>query len=95
LVKVTRFQEELSRGKHIKKVATGKKAQVEKPVRRSSRTVEVSRVAEETRGDAEEEAWITKLLAATSNSTPAPSALSAPVSVDDFKHVAIMDALLC
>jgi len=85
-------------GKHIKKVATGKKAQVEKPVRRSSRTVEVSRVAEETRGrggDAEEEAWITKLLAATSNSTPAPSALSAPVSVDDFKHVAIMDALLC
>jgi hypothetical protein len=44
----------------IKKVATkGKKAQVEKPTRRSSRIVEVSKVAEETRGrgeNAEEEA---------------------------------------
>jgi len=89
-VKVTRFQEELSMGKQIKKVATGRKAQVEKPTRRSSRIVEVSQGAEKTRGkreDAEEEAWIAKLLAATSNSAPAPSTLSAPASVDDFKHL--------
>ena len=74
----------------IKKVATkGKKAQVEKPTRRSSRIVEVSKVAEKTRGEREdeEEAWIAKLLAVTSNSAPAPSTLSAPASVDDFKHL--------
>ena len=78
-------------GKQSKKVATGKKVQVKKPVRRSSRTVEVSKVAEKTRGkreDAEEEeSWIAKLLAATANSAPAAPMASTPVSVGDFKHL--------
>ena len=53
---------------------------MEKPTRGSSRIVEVSKVVEEMRGkgeDAEEEARIAKLL----------DSVSAPASVDDFKHL--------